>query len=405
MAEGHGQNVQPQDVKPLAGIRVIDLTQVVAGPACTFYLASLGAEVIRVDRPGGDVTWNTGPFVDADGGLHDTRGDDRIPFSHLRRGRGKRSVVLDLKEGGDIDTFRKLVATADVVVENMRAGVMDRLGIGFKALSAAQPRLIWCAITGYGQTGPRRNDAAIDIAIQARSGLLARTGPPGSPPVKTGVTVADLGAAVWAALGVTAAVRRRDLTGLGGMVDVAMLDVLAAMMWDEPFDLYQELGFPLRHGNGDPRGAPVGVFRASDGWVAIVTSSEEHWRRLSAIIGVPDHAAKYPSPAARAAARDIINDAVEAWTSTRTRAEVEAVLAPEGIPVGPVTEPLETARDPQIAHRGLLERLAIAGRVDTPTKYLGSKLPIAFDGLLPSVGPVEPLGASTEAVLDALKRP
>ena len=217
-------------------------------------LASLGAEVIRVDPPGGDVTWRIPPWIGPDGDQSISQGPDDIGISYLRKGRGKRSVVLDLGQPLGVDAFRRLAANADVVVENFRPGVMASLGLDYDTLAELNPRLIFASITGFGPDGPDADLASMDLIIQARSGLMAKSGFPDGPPVKAGATVGDQLPAAFCALAVVAALRQRDIDGQGQYIDVSMLDGLVTLLWDEPLDLYRERGFPDRIGNGDPRG-------------------------------------------------------------------------------------------------------------------------------------------------------
>ena len=220
---------------------VLDLGRIVAGPLCTFLLASLGATVIRIDQPGGDVSWKSPPFVGPDGATNQgPRQDDAISLAHLKRDRGKRSIVLDLETAEGRAILARLAGQADVLVQNYRPSTLDRLGLDYETLAALNPRLIYCAISGYGLTGPYRDRMAMDIAIQAASGFLARTGFPDGPPVKAGATVGDQVPGVYAALGILAALRQREQTGLGQLVDVGMFDVVASLVWDEPIELYDE---------------------------------------------------------------------------------------------------------------------------------------------------------------------
>ena len=284
-----------QDQFPLSGIRVIDLGRMVSGPVCSFYLASLGAEVIRIDQPGGDVSWQVPPFIGPNG-VTETRTSERdVSINHLKRDRGKRNVSIDIQTGEGRDLLRELAQTSDVLVENFRPGVMKKWGIDYADLSARNPRLVYCSVSGYGQSGPDRDQQGMDMIIQAVSGMMARNGGVDSPPTKIGFTACDLIPAIWAALGVVCALRQRDRTGRGQLVDVAMYDVALSLLWDEPIDLYADKGLPERTGNKDPRGAPMNVYETIDGWVTVVVTSEHQFLRLGELIGRPELGHEMPS--------------------------------------------------------------------------------------------------------------
>src|SRR5262245_56389481 len=286
-------------MKPLAGIRVLDASHVVSGPLCCWVLAALGAEVIRVDPPGGDVAWRTLPMVGSQGAHRGARGPRDIAISPLRRARGKRSLVLDLKTDSGRALFRRLAAVCDVLVENAVPGAMARLGLDYASLAPSCPRLVYCSITGYGADGPYRDRPSMDLVVQAVSGLMAKTGFPDGPPTKVGATVGDQVPALYAALGVMAALRQRERDGRGQHVDVAMLDSLLALLWDEPIDVFEAQGLPERIGNSDTRGAPLDVYPSADGWVALVMTNDASWPPLCALIGRAELAARFPDYRAR----------------------------------------------------------------------------------------------------------
>jgi crotonobetainyl-CoA:carnitine CoA-transferase CaiB-like acyl-CoA transferase len=388
-------------MKPLQGIRVIDFTRIVAGPTCSFALAALGAEVIRIEAPGGDVTWNVPPFVGPQGVRRDRRGPRDIPLSPLRRGRGKRSVVIDVKHPEGRELFRRLAAVSDVLVENSVPGTMEKLGFDYPTLEKLNPRLVYCTITGYGHTGPYRDRASMDMVVQAMSGIMAKTGFEDGPPTKVGVTVGDQIPGLYGALGVLAALRQRELDGRGQLVDVAMLDALVALLWDEPLDEFEDQGIPQRVGNTDPRGAPLAVYPALDGWIAIVISSEKQWQEMARIMGREDLLARWPERNARSVHRKEVNAEVEKWTSGVRVQQIMDLLLPLGVPCGPVQDAWAARRDPQVAHRGMLERLAHPD-LETPSSFLGPRLPVVLSRAERQMTPAEPLGASTDAVLREL---
>ena len=387
-------------MKPLDGIRVVDASRIVSGPVCAWLLASLGAEVIRVEAPGGDHTWQAPPWIGPEGTHRGERGPRDLGLSPLRRGRGKKSVVLDLKSRAGRDVFARLLSASDVLIENFVPGALARLGLGDAALEAINPRLVHCSITGYGHDGPYAGRSSLDLVVQAVSGLLAKTGFPDGPPTKVGATVGDQVPAIYAALGVVAALRQRDRDpdGRGQKVDVAMLDALVSLLWDEPLDEYARRGVPERVGNGDPRGAPLDVFRTRDGWVAVVVTSQAQWERMAEAIGRPELAARYPSPADRLREREAVNGFVAAWCADRESDDVVARFHAIGVPVGPVRRAFGAADDPQVRHRGALVPLRHPDR-ETPSGYLGPAFPVRLSRADTSTAPADPLGASTEAVL------
>ncbi len=385
-------------MRPLHGIRVLDVSHIIAGPTCTFWLASLGAEVIRVEMPQGDVTWMTRPFVGPHGESDVRQSERDIPLSPLRKQRGKRSVRLDLRTEAGAEVLRLLARDADVLVENFAPGVMERRGLGYAQLRAANPRLVYASITGYGADGPYRDRAAMDPIVQALSGLMAKTGFPDGPPTRSGATVGDQVPGIWTALGILAALRQRDLDGEGQFVDVAMLDALVTLMWDEPIDQYEDLGRPERAGNGDPRGAPFDTFRCQDGWVAIAAPANHQWKRLQVLLGDAAQDPRWDDHHERASHGDVITAFVTSWTITQPAAAICDQLDAAGIPAAPVNPPWWARTDPHIAHRGTLERLRHPDLTE-PTEWLAPVLPIRFSRTSIDTTPAEPIGASTDWVL------
>ena len=286
---------------PLAGVRVLDVSRFVSGPLCTFLLASMGAEVISVESPRLSTSRRLPPFAHPDGGSSDAYVDGAISIPFLKRGRGKRSVALDVTVPDGASLARRLAMRSDVLVENSRSDDMTRFGLGYEQLAAANGRLVYCAISGYGYDAPDR--PAMDNIVQAASGVMAKTGFADGPPLRAGITVADHTSAAYAALGILAALRQRDATGQGQLVDVAMLDVLTASVWDEPVDHYAAIGMPPRTGNADGRGAPINTYRCADGWVALTCTSDRQWHELCDLMERDDSLTKWPTVRERAGAK------------------------------------------------------------------------------------------------------
>ena len=385
---------------PLSDTRVIDVSRFVAGPLCSFFLASMGAEVISIEPPALSASRRMPPLADPDGGARTDYVDGALSMPFLKRARGKRSVALDVTKPEGQELVRRLVGHSDVFVENSRPGTMAGFGLGHDALRAAWPRLVTCAISGYGQADEER--PAMDVIVQAASGAMAKTGFPDGPPLRSGITIADHTTATFAALGIVAAIRQRDLTGVGQLVDVAMLDVLTALVFDEPVDHYAATGIPVRTGNADARGAPINAYRCADGWVAVTCTSEGQFERLCTLMEQPELRTRFPDVRARAAGARELDAAIEAWTVTRPAREVEAAFVGIGFPAGRVRDPVEAAADPAVRSRALLEELRHPDApADRPSGFLGARLPIVFDGRV-ELPAAERFGASTDAVLREL---
>lgn len=380
---------------------VLDLGRIVAGPLCTFLLASLGATVIRVESPQGDVSWKAPPFVGPEGATSQSpRQPDAISLAHLKRGRGKRNIMLDLESAEGQGLLHRLVAKADVLVENYRPSTLPGLGLDYETLAAVNPRLVYCAISGYGLSGPYRDRVSMDIAIQAASGFLSHTGFPDGPPIKTGATVGDQVPAVYAAFGILAALRQREVTGRGQLVDVGMFDVMASLVWDEPIELYEEQGLGVRWGNSDPRGGPLNVYPTADGWVAMVVAADTHWDRLCELMGHAELTGlTLPGRSARLAELDAM---VARWCADRKTEDLVDALQAIGVPSSAVVDAIDLRDDPQAVARGTLTDLAHPAAPDRPSGYLGPALPLRLSDFPVAPAPAETLGASTDAVLTAL---
>lgn len=385
--------------RPLEGIRVLDLSQVVSGPMCSFYLAALGAEVIRVERPGGDLTWKVPPFFGPRGRQRETRQPDEVSLSGMKRNRGKRSVTVSLDEPEGVEVVASLAERSDVLVENFRPGVSERLGLGWERLSARNPRLLYCAISGYGQTGPARQHQAMDFTVEAASGLMAKTGFANAPPTKVGFPIGDLGPATFAALAVVAALRQRDRSGRGQFIDVSMYDVLVSWLWDDPLDEYEDAAAEPRSGNRDPRGSPANSYRCTDGWVNVVVTDDRQWADLVSILDRPDLAG-YATNVDRVAANEQIDEALSDWCREQPSDHVVSRLRAAEIPVAAVQPPWQARHDPHAQSRGVLETLRHrCGEQVRSTDRLGPCFPVRFSETDTGTGPAEAPGASTDRVL------
>ncbi len=385
---------------PLHGLRVIDLTQMLAGPYGTMILADLGADVIKIEPPKGDLTRGVGPYR-ADDAEHHYGGY----FQSVNR--GKRSVVLDLKSDEGREHLVALVGDADVVVENFSVGVMDRLGVSYEVLSERNPRLVYASSRGFGdpRTGasPYANWPAFDIVIQAMGGLLGITGTEDGQPIKAGPGVADIFPGTLMALGILAAVLRARVTGKGEYVDVAMYDAVLSLCERIVYQYSYEDSVPAPQGNEHPLLSPYDVLPASDGWITIAAPADTRWRRLCELIGRPELAGdpRYATNYLRSRRSAEVREAIGAWSSTRTRAEIIELLGSE-VPVGPVNTIADIFEDPHPHLRGMLVELEQPGSA-TPVTVAGQ--PIKFLGGGSGVRTRAPLlGEHTDEVLGELGR-
>ncbi len=360
---------------PLTDVRVIDLTQALAGPFCTMLLADLGADVVKVEPPEGDFTRYGGPF---------TKGDTERTcggyFASVNR--SKRSIVLDLKDPAGREVLLELVDGADVVVENLRPGVMDRLDLAYETLAARNPRLVYGAVRGFGdpRTGssPYLDWPAFDVVAQAMSGLVATTGEPGTPGTRVGPSIGDLYPATLLALGITAAVHHARRTGEGQFVDVAMYDALVALCEETVYrwSYWEREDRPA--GNTHPIHIPFGIYPTADGAVAVAAPTT-HWPILCRIIGRPDLAddPRTRTNRDRNGHRALVEEVLTGWTTARTTAEVVAELGGR-VPVGPVNTNRDLVADPHLRRRDMLVDLDTPGGtrpttfVNTAIKYTGT---------------------------------
>lgn len=335
----------------LAGVRVLDLTRALAGPYCAMLLADLGADVVKIEPPGGDGTRRTGPFAP-----DDTEHAFGGYFHSVNR--NKRSIVVDLKRPEGREILRTAVRSADVLVENYRVGVMDRLGLGYESLRELNPRLVYGALRGFGdpRTGesPYQDWPALDVVAQAMGGLMQITGPEGQP-TKVGPGVGDLFPAALCALGIVSALHHAERTGVGQFVDVSMYDAVVSLCERMIYQHSYTGVVPGGEGNGHPLFAPFGLFEAKDGWVAIAATSDANWAILCAAMGRPEYTVdpRFATAQARGAHNREVQDVVTEWTLTRTKSEVVAALAGR-VPCGPVNTAADIFADPHVKSRNML---------------------------------------------------
>ncbi len=362
-----------QRTGPLADTRIIDLTQFLAGPFCTMLLADLGADVIKVEPPAGDLTRKMGPFPP------DTKGCDYGGY-FASVNRNKRSIVLDLKQPADREALLKLVDTADALVENSRAGAMDRMGLGYETLRARKPALVYGAIRGFGdpRTGrsPYVDRPAFDVVSQSMGGLASFTGPEGGPVYRTGAAVGDIYPGTLAALGVVAAIHAARKTGQGQFVDVAMYDGILALCEEMTYQ-YSMRGRVLRpSGNNHQTLVPYGIFPTRDGFIAIAAQTDHHWQILCGLIGRPELATDERCRDNRSRLKNaaFVRGTLSDWTFARPTSEVVAALDGK-VPMGPVNNGKDIFEDPHPRAREMLVETPMPG--DNPPVVLAG-CPIKF---------------------------
>ncbi len=342
----------------LSGLRVLDLTSYLSGPFATLTLAGLGAEVIKVERrDGGDPARTFPPFCGSGGtAMRETTSAADESIANLKRNRGKKSLTLDLEAPEGKALFLRLVEKFDVVIENLAPGVLEKWGLGYAVLAAANPRIVYCSISGYGRYGPKSNLPAFDPIVQASSLTMASNGYADRPPTRTGISFGDTVPSLYAVIGILAALRERDRTGRGSVVDIAMHDSLVAMLMVEPVEAQVEWGFPLRTGSRIPRLAPCNVYRCRDGYVALNAAPPRLWKRLAQLIDTPALLDPALVPlVARLERQDWLDEEVARWVATQTVEELMAATSRQGVPCARVVESIdELIDDPSLIARGML---------------------------------------------------
>ncbi len=380
---------------PLAGTTIVDLTIALAGPFATLLLAGLGARVIKVENPsGGDPCRSNAPYLGAGGATLTRENPDDVSISALNRLRNKLGVTLNLKHPDAKAVFADLIRKADVVVENFSRGTMERLGVGYAFARAVNPRIVYCAITGFGSEGHDSGGKAMDAIIQALSGVMMTSGNTGDPPVRVGIPFGDLCAPLFGVIGILAALRQAERTGVGQQVDVSMLGALTSMVAAEPFDILERCGVAQRTGQTVPRLAPFGIYPTADGFVAICAPTEAFARSLFEAIGRPDlqHDPRFTTRDRRVVHDGELNALIEAFTRSMPTSEAAARFESAGVPAAEVRDPAAAIRDPRVQSRRETVPLEhpIYGTVDEvmgmgmPMRF--SEATVGFDRPAPSLG-------------------
>lgn len=376
---------------PLHGITVLDFTRVLSGPYCTMALGDLGARVIKLEHPGrGDDTRRWGPPF---------QGDESAYFLSVNR--NKESVGIDFKQPGGLEVVKKLLATADVVVENFRPGTLDALGLDAASVRAAYPRIVYCSISGYGQTGPRREEPGYDAVMQAEGGLMSITGAADGPPYRLGVAIVDIVSGMFAAQGILAALLARHTTGEGQVVDIGMLDATTALLTYQAGNYFATGAAPGRLGNRHPTIAPYETFATADGDLALAVGNDTLWQAFCRAAHLPELGAdpRFATNALRLQHYDDLRAQLVPIFKTRARAEWIAVLLEAGVPNGAVRGLDEVFADPQTAARDML--VTVDHQTLGPVKVTG--VPVKLSGTPGSIRRPPPvLGQHTAAVLSEL---
>ncbi len=370
---------------PLSGVRVVEFCQVLAGPYCGMLLADMGAEVIKVEQPEGDMMRQWPPITD---GYSEN-------FASINR--NKRSVVLDLKNPAHKAAARALILTADVVLENNRPGVMDRLGLGYESFRAEKPGLVYCSISAFGQSGPRSGEGGFDVTVQAMSGIMSVTGEEGGAPVKCGVPVSDTGTGLYAAFTIVSLLRRVAGGGEGAHIDASMLGCslgMAALQTSEYFGTGRD---PRKLGSAHPRNAPYQAFKAADGHFVIAAGNDKLWHSVAHVVGRPEliDDPRFATTTLRAQNQVALKDLLEIAFAAHGVDHWLGAFEKAGVPHGRINSYSQILADPQVAHMGWVEEMELPSGVKTRT--FGTPVKISGTNLAKRREPPA-LGADTEAI-------
>ena len=370
---------------PLSGITVLDLTRVLSGPYCTMLLADMGARVLKIEQPGkGDDTRAWGPpFIDGESAYF------------LSINRNKESVTLDFKKPEARAILDRLIAQSDVLVENFRPGTLSKIGLDYTALAPVHPKLVYCSISGFGQTGPRSPEPGYDAVIQAEGGLMSITGSMDGPPYRLGVAIGDIVTGMFAAQGVLLALFSRERTGVGQLVDIGMLDSVAALLTYQAGIYFATGSAPGRIGNRHPTIVPYETFSASDGDFVLAVGNDEQWRRFCSVAGLPDDE-RFATNQLRVTRYDELEPILVACLRSATRGDWIQRLTAAGVPCGAVRNLHEVFSDSQLAAREMIADVTHA--TVGPLRLLGT--PVKLSATPGSVRTAPPtLGQHTESVL------
>lgn len=389
----------------LEGLRVIDLTLALAGPMVTSILAQLGAEVIKVERlRTGDVSRRNTPYFGS-GGIHfHEPSKDDMSIAFAKRNRLKKSITLNLRTAEGREILLNLANKSNVLVENFSASTMERLDLGYDVVSKINPRIVFCSVSGFGQTGPYKDFSAMDQIIQAMSGIMSVTGFQDGPPLRSGIPLGDLIGPLYAVIGILAALRAREVTGRGQRIDLSLLDSLVSLVLQEPFDIYIKAGRPVRYGNSMPRLAPFKTYETKDGYVAICAPYDHFLVELFEAMGNPDLIRKpeFNSRERRAENYVQLDELIQSWTETQETKDVVTELRRREVPCGPLLGIPEIVNDPHLRARRAVVPLSHPSLGDV-AEIAAPSLPIIFSQAdVPLSRPAPRLGEHSHEVLSGL---
>jgi crotonobetainyl-CoA:carnitine CoA-transferase CaiB-like acyl-CoA transferase len=374
------------DKSPLAGVKVLELARILAGPWCGQTLADLGADVIKIESPQGDDTRKWGPpYIEKDG-------ERSAAYFHAAN-RGKRSVIADFATEEGRALVLKLAAKSDVLIENFKLGGLKKYGLDYDSLKAVNPRLIYCSITGFGQDGPYAPRAGYDFMIQGMGGIMDLTGEPDREPQKIGVAFADIFTGLYSVIAIQSALIARDKTGRGQQIDMALFDCMTGVLANQAMNFLASGKEPKRLGNAHPNIAPYQTFPVADGHLIVACGNDSQFGRLAAILGLPELAddPRFRTNASRVENRAVLSTTMEAETRRWKRDDLLAAMEKQGVPAGPINSVGDVFADPQFQHRHMrIEPEGIPG-IRTPIRFSDSELELARSA------PV--LGAHTDDVI------
>ena len=376
---------------PLSGITVVDLSRILAGPYCTMLMAELGARIIKVEPPGkGDDAREYGPFIEG----------RSTYFASINR--GKQSIALDLKAAGDKRIFETLLEKADVIVENFRPGTMEKLGYGWEVLHPRYPKLIYACASGFGHTGPNSKDPAYDMVMQGMGGVMSITGYPGKPPARVGMSIGDIGAGLYTAIAVNAALVHRAMTGETTKIDIGMFDCQLALLENAVMRYTVDGEIPGPLGARHPTITPFQAFRTQDGNIIIAAGNDSLFVKLADAIGKPAMAQNpdYKTNALRLKHQPKLQDEIEAVLTTRPTAEWIAIIAKAGVPCGPINNIAQALQHPQVAARNML--ITVADPSGATLKLAGNPLKMSAFADPPTRDPAPDLDGDRAAILKEL---
>lgn len=391
--------------KILENITILDLTRFFSGPQATLLLSGMGANVIKIDDPKtGDPSAFSPPYAGPNGVSFQKQTEADLGLAYLKRARGKKSINLDLKKPEGHTIFLKLVKHADVVIDNFSAGVASRLKVNYSNLCEVNPSIIYCSLTGYGSSGPDKNLKAYDLMVQAAVGLMSVTGEYDSPPMKTGSPISDAISGTYAAMGILGALLHKQRTGVGQEIDISMADCLFSMVFDEPFDCYEQLGIPQRQGNRIMRFSPFNVYKSRNGWLAIGAATNKDWAMLLNVIGKAEllNDPNMMNVGWRIQNNTIVDQIITNWVKQETSDSALEKLNEKNIPCAPVRTIQEAINWEQLQERKMISTL-INPLSNTAIKASGPGFPIKFSKTPAEYAVPSPIpGEHTEDILGSL---